>query len=123
MESYLIDTNIIIYLSVDKIPNPEKAQMIKIIDSEPHISIISKMELLGFRKVEHEIKSFVEHVSVLGLDELVVKETIEIRKNHKIKLPDAIIAATAIVYDLTLVTRNVSDFEGLRNIIIYNPFD
>ncbi|MBK8704770.1 MAG: PIN domain-containing protein [Saprospiraceae bacterium] len=45
---------------------------------------------------------------VLSLTDDVVQK---LRKQYKIKLPDAIIAATALVYDLTLVTRNISDFQ------------
>jgi predicted nucleic acid-binding protein len=54
---------------------------------------------------------------VLDLTESIVDTSIVIRKIYKTKLPDAIIAATALVYDLTLITRNVKDFqniEGLR---------
>jgi predicted nucleic acid-binding protein len=42
-------------------------------------------------------------------------------KTHKIKLGDAIIAATAIVYSLTLVTRNVDDFNNIKNLVVKNP--
>ena len=43
------------------------------------------------------------------------------QKKHKIKLPDAIIAATAIVYGLTLITRNTADFNDLKNLELLNP--
>ncbi|TDB61346.1 PIN domain-containing protein [Arundinibacter roseus] len=49
-------------------------------------------------------------------------KTIEIRRKHKIKLPDAIIAATALVHHLTLVTNNVSDFARIENLLVVNPF-
>jgi predicted nucleic acid-binding protein len=39
------------------------------------------------------------------------------------KLPDAIIAATALVYDLTLITRNTSDFKNMEGLKVINPFD
>ena len=41
---------------------------------------------------------------------------------HTIKLPDAIIAATALVYDLTLISRNVSDFKNIEGLKVLNPF-
>jgi predicted nucleic acid-binding protein len=48
---------------------------------------------------------------------------IEIRQQKKIKLGDAIIAATALLNNFTLVTRNQKDFEKINGINILNPFD
>ena len=48
--------------------------------------------------------------------------TAELRKKHRIKLPDAIIAATAIAYSLTLVTRNTDDFRNIPDLNIIDPF-
>ncbi|MCF8232854.1 MAG: hypothetical protein K9J27_11755 [Bacteroidales bacterium] len=42
---------------------------------------------------------------------------------HKIKLPDAIIAATSLVYDLTLITRNSTDFKNIDELRLINPWD
>ena len=50
-------------------------------------------------------------------------KTADIRKKHRIKLPDAIIAATALVYELTLVSRNVSDFRNIEGLELINPWD
>ena len=49
-------------------------------------------------------------------------KTIELRKNYKLKLGDAIIAATALVYNLKIITRNTTDFkliEGIHTINLY----
>jgi len=59
---------------------------------------------------------------VLDLTENVVDECISIRKKHKIKLPDAIIAATAFVYDLILITLNTSDFKNIEGLVVMNPY-
>ncbi|MFY8003432.1 MAG: PIN domain-containing protein [Chitinophagaceae bacterium] len=48
--------------------------------------------------------------------------TAELRKNFKIKLPDAIIAATAIVNELTLITRNTNDFKHINILRTINPW-
>jgi predicted nucleic acid-binding protein len=53
----------------------------------------------------------------------IEEKTIDIRKEINIKIPDAIIAATAITYDCTLVTRNVDDFKNLSNLKIFNPYN
>jgi predicted nucleic acid-binding protein len=60
-------------------------------------------------------------VSILPLDEVVVKDTIALRKSHKIKLPDAIIAATARSHGLTLVSRNEADFQKITGLSLINP--
>ena len=53
----------------------------------------------------------------------IIETTISIRQKHKIKLPDAIIAATAIVYGLTIATRNISDFKNIEGLNCINPWD
>lgn len=50
-------------------------------------------------------------------------KTADIRKKHKIKLPDAIIAATALVYELSLVSRYVYDFKNINGLQLINPWD
>jgi predicted nucleic acid-binding protein len=49
--------------------------------------------------------------------------TINICRQSKIKLPDAIIAAIALVHNLTLLTRNVSDFKNISKLIYMNPWE
>ena len=60
---------------------------------------------------------------VIELEQPIKYKTADIRKKHKIKLPDAIIAATSIVYDLTLVSRNISDFKTIEGLKLINPWD
>ena len=59
---------------------------------------------------------------ILYIDEIIADKTIELRKKYKIKLPDAIIAATAIVYNLILVSLNITDFNKIEGINIINPY-
>ena len=66
------------------------------------------------------LEAFVASSIVLPLSDTVVQKTIELRKTHKIKLPDAVIDATAIVYDLTIITRNISDFEKIPGLEVIN---
>ncbi|GAO27811.1 hypothetical protein [Geofilum rubicundum] len=60
---------------------------------------------------------------MLDIENLIVVKTIELRKIIKIALPDAIIAATALVYDLTLLSRNTKDFIDVPNLKIRNPWE
>ena len=57
------------------------------------------------------------------IDNDIVNKTIEIRKNIKIALPDAIIAATALVYDFTLLSRNAKDFKNIPELKLQNPWE
>jgi predicted nucleic acid-binding protein len=59
---------------------------------------------------------------VFSLDEPVIIKTIQIRKATKAKLPDAIIAATALVNQLVLITRNTKDFTGIDGLKMLDPY-
>ena len=66
---------------------------------------------------------FMDIALVIDLNDSIVNQTIAIRKMHKIKTPDAIIAATALNLDLTLVSRNKSDFDKIPNLKLINPHE
>ncbi len=66
---------------------------------------------------------FMNDATVLALTSQVVDVTIQIRKKYKTKLPDAIIAATALVYDLTLISRNADDFKNIAGLTTINPWE
>ena len=59
--------------------------------------------------------------TVLDLTDNVVEVCIEIRKKYKTKLPDAIIAATALVYNLVVISRNISDFKNISGLKVVDP--
>ena len=118
---YLIETNVIIDYSLNKLNLNGKNFIAKIIDNFPVISVINKIELLGFSIVTSEIKEFVSNSHLIDLSNKITEQTIELRKKHKIKIPDAIIAATAIVNKLTLITRNDKDFKNISELKMINP--
>ena len=84
------------------------------------------MEILSHRfrnKNEEEfIQELLELFTTLYIDREIADKVIEIRKKDRIKLPDAIIAATAISRELSLITRNIDDFKNIE-VSISNPFD
>lgn len=125
-QKYLIDTNTIIDFLAKKLPIEFTESLFdEVINSIPNISIITKIEILGFTTNEKDyelLKNFINDCNVLGLSNDIVNETILIRQQYKTKLPDAIIAATAVVNKLTLITRNVSDFNKITTVKTLNPF-
>lgn len=95
----------------------------KVIDEVPLVSVITKIEVLGFNTTAENqtlLANFMNDATVLDLTNNIVDICIELRKKHKTKLPDAIIAATAIAYDLTLIKRNLSDFNQIQEIKTIN---
>lgn len=124
---YIIDTNSIIDYLSNKLPEEFVENILNdVINLKPNISLITKIELLGFSSDKDAVvllTDFVNDCNIITLTNEVVEETIKIRKQYKIKLPDAIIAATAIVNKYKLITRNINDFKKIASLKCINPYD
>lgn len=119
----LLDSNILIYLSRGELKLNDFATPNDLMV----ISVITYMEVLGFdfkQKEEQEIiEDLCANLIVLPIDDEVVDSVIDLRRSHKLKLPDAIIAATTIIHDLTLITHDTFDFGKLKsNLEMLDPF-
>ena len=118
----ILDTNILIYLSKNELTLSSFVEP----GDTLYISVITYMEALGFpfkNKIEEKlISGLCENLIVLPLSESIVKHVIKLRKSHKIKLPDAIIAATAIENNCVLVTANEGDYRDLH-VKLHNPYN
>jgi hypothetical protein len=103
---YLLDTNALIYAINRKLKLP---------GADYAVSVITKMELLSWPQLspseELQLRAALSGIQVLQLSETVQEAAIKIRKTTSMKLPDSIIAATAIDGGYVLVT----DDEKLRN--------
>jgi predicted nucleic acid-binding protein len=55
------------------------------------------------------------------IDAAVVEQAIEIRKAVRIKIPDALVAATALIYGAHLITRNTGDFKNIHGVAVLDP--
>ena len=103
-DRYVLDTNIALYLLSGRLVNPLPIGVF-------YLSIISEIELLSFSSIvqeeESRIREFLAQVTIVGLSEDVKKSTIEIRRKYRLKLPDAIVCATAIVVDSNLLSNDV----------------
>ena len=67
------------------------------------------------------MQELMNSVTVLPLNEPVTQQTILLRQQRRIKLPDAIIAATALAHSLPLITRNTADFQAISGLLVSNP--
>ena len=104
----LLDSNTIIYLSkrlisIDDIFTDKEDRYA--------ISVITYMEVLGYefdsKEEEKFIREMFSYLKVLYIDEDISNKVIELKRKNKIKLPDAIICATAILNKATLVTNDI----------------
>ncbi|MBL7966639.1 MAG: type II toxin-antitoxin system VapC family toxin [Prolixibacteraceae bacterium] len=125
---YLWDTNIAIYYLQQQFPLSSEEFIDLIISEEsPVISVISEIELLCWKTASEKdnevLREFINDSIVIELETAIKLKTAELRKLYRIKLPDAIIAATALVYELTLVTRNIEDFKNIANLNLIDPWN
>lgn len=125
--NYLWDTNTAIYyLQQQFSPVAEKFIDELVASNQPVISAITEIELLCWKTATEKdvalLRNFINDVLVIELEQDIKMKTVELRKAHTIKLPDAIIAATALVYNLVLITRNTTDFKNIQGLQLINPF-
>jgi predicted nucleic acid-binding protein len=96
-----------------------------LIDGSPKISFITRIELLCWKtnfESEYWIKAFISNSDVIGVSENIIQNCVAIRRSGKIKLPDAIIAATALSLDYTIITNNTKDFDNIDGLKVLNPY-
>ncbi|MCG3167942.1 MAG: hypothetical protein POELPBGB_03742 [Bacteroidia bacterium] len=84
-----------------------------------YISFITELELFGFKSLslqeEKVINSFVGDCRVIDINTAIKQHTIKIRKANKLKLPDSIVAATALYLETPLLTAD-ADFKAIKNL-------
>ncbi len=100
----LLDTNIVLYFFGGRLLNPLPS-------GQYFISVITEIELLSYPslhlKEETQIIDFLNKITIIGIDSNIKNFTITFRKQYKLKLPDAIIAATAKSINAILFTNDV----------------
>ena len=106
----LLDSNLIIYSSQKDYQSLRNF----LFEQSPYCSRISYLETLGYHKITSSEKKYLESllnaIEIIEIHKSIIIEATTIRQNLNIPSCDAIIAATALLYDLPLVTNNEKDF-------------
>lgn len=117
---WLLDTNMVIGLLKGHAPAIALAEQSGLVLSRAAVSQITRMELLGYAKLtpqeEQEIRAFLAACQVQLLSEAIEAKAIELRRTGTFKLPDAIVAATAITGQLRLLTLDQGMLRGLQKL-------
>ncbi len=117
---WFLDTNIILYLLAGD------TTLADLLDgSRIYVSVITEMELLSYRDLSENdrkvIRSFLSECKIIYINHEIKEETVRIRLSFGTKLPDSIIAATAIYLDLPLLTAD-KDFSKIEtlDLVLYS---
>ncbi|MDP3948824.1 MAG: type II toxin-antitoxin system VapC family toxin [bacterium] len=119
---YVLDTNAIIYFL--KGEDVAVAFFLDIFQKDVpiYISAITEIELFSFQSLsQKEIESIEEvlkTVVTVSVDSRLARLTGFLRRQHRLKIPDSVIAATALLTGSTLVTRNIRDFKHIPNLSV-----
>ena len=99
----VLDTNVVLYHLGNRLQQPLKKKRYA-------ISIITEIELLSYPNIRANeiniIQNFVAQTTVIELRHSIKTETIALRKKYNLKVPDAIIAATALRLNAPLLTND-----------------
>ena len=108
MVAALFDTNIL----VDYLNGIKEAKTELSLYETRAISIVSWMEVMvgASDDVADATLAFLDAFEIIHLDDVVADRAVRLRKSKRVKLPDAIVWASAVAHGMLLVSRNVKDF-------------
>lgn len=88
--------------------------------------MISRTEIMDYPQSPKELAKadqLLRGLREIPLNDTVTALAINIRQHRKVKIPDAIVAATAIHLSLPLVSRDIRDFSNIEGVSVINPFE
>lgn len=101
--NYLLDTNAVLYFLAGRLTQP-------LPNGTFYLSVISEIELLSYPVLdannELHIKAFLADIEIIELNQAIKQQAIQLRRAQRLKLPDALIAATAMTLNATLLTND-----------------
>lgn len=118
---YLLDTNILLYIISGRRDLTAYLQQKSLF-----VSVISEIEFLSYKNLtstgEENLRNFLKEFRIIYIDEIIKEEAINIRKIYSLKLPDCIIAATAISLNIPFISAD-KQFRQIKNLPleVYQP--
>lgn len=101
--SQVLDTNVVLYHLGGRLSSP-------VGEGRNCVSIVTQLELLSYPNItpteEAQIQSLLDDLTVVGLEPDICHSTVYLRRAYRLRLPDAIICATALALDATLLTND-----------------
>ena len=123
--TYLIDSNILIYAANAQSDSEKSYQFLSSLSSF-YYSSVTRIEVMGYHDLDSEDKEILESLFMSGkeipLSQQIRDKAIDLKQEQKMSLGDSIIAASALVGKLELVTRNIDDFSHIKEIQLLNPY-
>lgn len=122
-QRYLIDTNVIIDAQIGKIPKAGMDFLTNVFNASFNVSFVSYIEFMGYKDIKPQSEVFISMATIIEINKSIIDTCIVLRKVKRIKLPDAIIAATAICNNLIIVSHNTKDFANIESLQIIDPYN
>lgn len=120
-KKFLIYTNTLVDAQTKKIPKKALEFLADVINENFTVSFVTYIEFLGYKHATQATEDFIALADVIHINKAIIDTCIALRKTQPIKLPDAIIAATALSLGYSLITNNEKDFVNIKNLEIINP--
>ena len=123
--SFLLDSNPIIYYLNQELPPEGKAFVDRLLLDGVACSVITRLEVLGTRMLPNQrarAESLLSLFREVPIDDSTIQQAIALRSVTRIKSIDALIAATALLHDLPLISRNRKDFAAIEGLSLIDPF-